>query len=169
MTPGWAVGFPWPSIKAAATKWSLDPLLVAAFIGTESGGLASRTRYEKGFRWLVEPAKFAANLGITEETEVIAQAHSYGLMQVMGGTARGLGYSGFLVDLCQVDLGLLWGCNYLSHCMARWPVLEEAISAYNAGSPRDQNKDGQLDNHSYVAAVLGRLEELRDAVAKPLA
>lgn len=162
--PRWAASFPWDAIRRVAALHALDPLLVAAVIKVESSGQAFATRYEKAYRWLVTPSQFAQDLGISLDTEVIAQAHSYGLMQIMGGTARGLGFTGYCVELVGVELGLEYGCRCLAHCVDRFRPLEHSIAAYNAGSPRDVAPyDGVLDNQPYVDRVLKHLAELNEA------
>ncbi len=164
--PAWSHAYPWAALTDAALRHGLDPNLVAAIIAGESSGQRFATRYEKGFRWLSKPQEHALNLGLSLDTEVIAQSHSYGLMQIMGGTARGLGFDGYCVELVGVDEGLEWGCKYLATCLARFTPLEHAIAAFNAGSPRDvAPHDGVIDNMPYVQGVLKRLAEL-DAAAK---
>ncbi len=159
--PLWAAALPWDLIRRVAARHALDPLLVAAMIQVESGGQEAATRYEPGYRWLSEPERWARELGISKDTEVIAQAHSYGLLQIMGGTARGLGYTGYCAALIGEELGLEWGCRYLARCFDRFHSSELAIAAYNAGSPRDvAPKDGRIDNQAYVDKVLARLADL---------
>lgn len=171
MMPNWYNELPLESIRRIAHKHALDPLLVAAFCQVESSGKAAATRYERGYRWLVDPTKHARTLGLTFDTEVIAQSHSYGLMQVMGATARSLGYTDYCSLLVDVDRGLEYGCAYLARCLDRYKSMDRGIAAYNAGSPRDAAPvDGVLDNQGYVDKVLARLEELAAAYfAKPLA
>lgn len=160
--PHWAMGFPWEVISRVAASKLLDPLLVGAFVSVESSGVAAATRYEKGYRWLSQPERHAKALGITFDTEVIAQSHSYGLLQIMGGTARGLGYVGYLSLLIEVERGLEWGCEYLAALRAKYTKLEDVIAAYNAGSPRDVAPlDGKVDNHEYVRKVLDRYLALK--------
>ncbi len=162
--PPWAQALPWDAIVRVAGRHGLDPQLVAAFCRVESSGQRYATRFEKNYRWLSDPQVHARELGLSFDTEVVAQSHSYGLMQIMGATARSFGFKGYCVELCNVDDGLEYGCRYLGHCIDRFRPLEHAIAAYNAGSPRDvAPADGVLDNQAYVDKVLKSLAELSGA------
>jgi soluble lytic murein transglycosylase-like protein len=156
----WAMGYPWALIESAAKVKGLDPLLVAAFVRQESGGVAGKTRYEKNYRWLCKPEVYAASLGITVDTETIAQMHSYGLIQIMGGTARSLGYNGYLAELVDPLKGLLWGCDFLATLKAKYGDLGKVAAAYNAGSPRLE-PDGEYINEAYADAIASNYAALK--------
>lgn len=160
MMPAWAMTLPWPEITAAAEKNKIPPVLVAAIVMVESSGQPHAMRFEPHFRWLKDPKYYAGRLGITVETETALQKMSFGLMQIMGGTARGLGFDGYLTELTNPRENLKWGCQYLAQHFARYP-WHEAIAAYNAGSPRYE--DGRLVNVAYVDKVLKRVNDLKGA------
>lgn len=82
-------------------------------------------------------------------------------MQLMGGTARGLGFEGHIAELVDPATGLEYGCRYLAKQMTRYPAIPHAIAAYNAGSYRDSNGDGFADNQDYVDKVMGFWNELK--------
>lgn len=169
MITAWAAHFPWDPIRAAAGARGLDALLVGAFVGQESEGVALKTRYEKNYQWVVKPDVYAASLGITVATEMLAQMHSYGLMQIMGGTARSLGFNGYLAQLVDPAVGLHWACDYLSLLKAKYGKIQDVIASYNAGSPRDvAPADGIVDNHAYVDGVLAKYAELQRDSARVL-
>lgn len=166
MISPFALHFPWPVIQGAAINHALDPLLIAAFIGVENQlGISAVTRFEKDYRWLVKPEFYAGSLGISLATEIMAQSHSYGLMQIMGGTARSLGYHGYLSQLIDPAAGLHYACDYLVSLMGRFPKIEDAISAYNEGSPHDNDHDGKVDNHEYVDHVMRNYAKLKQDAA----
>lgn len=106
----------WPNIdkydaeiKAAADKYGILPDLVKAMVATESAFKPDAVRQEP-------------------------QIHdaSYGLLQVLTGTAADLGYS--QADLQTVQGGLDAGCKYLAHLFAEFNGDEaKAIQAYNEG------------------------------------
>lgn len=163
LIPGWVISLPWDLIQAAAKEFRLDPRLVGAIVMTESGGKHQVTRYEPGWKYFHGPRIHAENLGITEQTESIHQATSYGAMQVMGAVARELGFVGHLPTLIDPKLGLYYGCRKLRDLWVKYPEEEDAIAAYNAGSPR-KTPGGQYVNMVYVDKVSGYLRELRKLV-----
>lgn len=147
---------PWDAIEAACEGRPFSAKLVAAIVQVESGGVRWRTRYERDFRYTVSPREFARRLGITELTEEIHQKTSWGLMQVMGGTARDEGFQGHLTSLVEVSEGLYWGCTYLERKWDRYNgSIPEVVSAYNSGHAV---KFGEwFSNQEYVDRVLSLL------------
>ena len=103
-------------------------------------------RYEPGYRWLVgDPASLTP-------TERVGQMCSWGVMQVMGGVARGYGFLEPFPRLCEAIVGLNYGCKHLMHYYTQYQDWTTAIACYNAGSPR-VNDQGQYINQSYVDSV----------------
>lgn len=141
----------------------IDPQLLAAIVMVESGGRTFATRYEPGTdRYLTALTKWARATGVTDSTERVGQMTSWGLCQVMGFTARELGFKGLFPELCQSELGLEFGCRYLKRQQARFAegpregVLgfdEAVVVSYNAGSPRRRDDDGRWVNQGYIDAV----------------
>lgn len=167
MIPNWAMYLPWREIAKAAEAHNLSPLLVAAMVHTESAGETNATRYERGYKWFVDPGSHARRLGLSHDTEVIAQATSFGLMQVMGGTARGMGFDGYIVELLIPSVGLDWGCRYLAKQIGRYEDETKGIAAYNAGSARYTDDDKtEFLNQDYVDKVLRRVRVLKGQETK---
>lgn len=139
----------------------LTPDLVMSIIYKESHGNPYAMRYEPAFnKWLLNQLtteNFKYHSGaISRETEIKARSTSYGLMQVMGQTARETGYEGtFLSELCEPEVGIYWGTLYLSKLLTKYGNIEEAVAAYNAGSPR-RGQGGNFVNQAYVDAVLAK-------------
>jgi soluble lytic murein transglycosylase-like protein len=104
-------------------------------------------RYEPTYRWLVGDK---LNMSLTERH---TQMCSWGLMQVMGGTARELGLTGYLSQLCDPETGVQYGCRYLRRLFERYQIWDDAIAAYNAGSPRRVGPT--YVNQGYVDKVNG--------------
>lgn len=76
--------------KAAAVAHNLPPALVCAVAEWESGGWQPfAMRYEPAFERRYDPVD-----ATKQPTEHYARAVSWGLMQVMGETARELGFTG---------------------------------------------------------------------------
>lgn len=152
-----------PLIDRAAAAHGLDPALVRAVVAAESGGDTFAIRYEPRFfdRYVQSDPTVKARTPCTLETEKRARATSWGLMQVMGSTARGLGFDrAFLSRLSDPETGLEYGCRYLARLAGLhrqrlgWPGV---VAAYNAGSPR-LDAQGDYVNQAYVdniARLLG--------------
>ncbi len=142
-------------IDAAAEAHGLPPGLVMAVVQVESNGRPWAMHYEPAFF-----ERFVAGKGVmayspcSQATEERLRAFSLGLMQLMGQTARELGFQGvYLTELCDPVVGLEWGCQYLSRKVARYQGnLECAVAAYNAGSAR-RLQNGAWANQDYVDKV----------------
>lgn len=161
MVPPWAMRYlPTNLISQQAERYNLDPFLVAAIVWKESRGDSFRCRYEPDYNknYLVDVHKFAKRNIISRETEKLQQMTSWGLMQVMGGTARWLGFEKAIPKLSTPACGLEYGCKYLSVQKKRYTNMPDLISSYNAGSVRMD--DGKYSNQNYVDEVLGYYREL---------
>ena len=160
MVSAWILSLPWAEINLVSKKHEINPKLVGAIVMQESAGSACATRYEMDYRWLYKPEIFAPMNNISRMTETNQQKTSWGLMQVMGGVARELGYEGPLVGLCKPKIGLHYGIKKLLELKKRYgDNIENVIAAYNAGSPR-RNEAGDYVNQYYVNSVLKYLKEL---------
>ena len=162
--PVWAMKLPWDAITSTAYGHELSPKLIAAIVQTESRGDNFATRFEPKWKWFIDPEQrkaVAKDLGITLATEEIHEAMSWGLMQIMGGTARSaLNYLGPLPAVCEIELGLELGCQYFKILCDRHGSIEEAIVSYNAGSPREDKATGKWVNQAYLDKVQSYLREL---------
>ena len=118
--------------KSAAQKMQLDPALVCAVVEQESEWNTWAIRVELEFyKKYVQPM----NLSDTEE---YARSFSWGLMQIMGETAREFGYKGrFLSGLCDPATGLQYGCLKLRRCLYKHSGAFDALLAYNGGGNTD--------------------------------
>lgn len=136
-------------MKTIATDHLIDPKIVDAIITIESAWNPDAIRYEPDFRYTTSCPIHAKANGITEKTEERLQMFSFGLMQIMGATARLLGFEGTLLDLVDVETNIVWGCRYLKSQQKRYNVLSDVVAAYNAGSAK-RNEDGRYKNQDYV-------------------
>ena len=124
-------GKPWAAaIEKAAKDAGVDPKLVAAVAWTESGF----------------------------KPDAVSGAGARGLMQLMPGTARGLG-----VDPANPTQNLAGGARYLAEQLDRFGSVDLALAAYNAG-PGAVAKHGGIppyaETRGYVTRVLDRLRTL---------
>lgn len=133
-------------------KHGLNPSLVEAVISVESGGDTWASRFEPGWKWYLNPIKWAKITRRSKATEVVHQATSWGLMQIMGTVAREEGYKGSLPALCIPERGLEYGCRKLKKLLDKHIEIEKALSAWNTGRPN--TKVGK----QYAAKVISRIK-----------
>ena len=108
-------------------------------------------RPEPAYRWLVGNP--------TEPKEIIGQKSSWGPMQVMGATARELGFTGEFSELFDYATGIKYGMLHLRRLNQRYDNWPDVISAYNAGHVK--RVDGKYVNQAkYVDPVLRYWNEL---------
>jgi len=119
-------------ISKAAKKYDLDPAFIKAVISAESG--------------------FNPNAK--------SHAGAMGLMQLMPGTARGLGVTDSFNPAQNVD----GGCKYLRIQLDRFGDVKLALAAYNAG-PGNVNKYGGVppfaETQKYVEKVLAKWDDYK--------
>ncbi len=159
-SPDWAQNLPWKLIQSTAHQYQMDPHLIGAIIHQESRGRSCAMRYEEDYRYLKDPVRLAKEMNLDPNEEETNQKTSYGLMQIMGGLARDLGYKGDLAKLCNPRLNLRLGARQLKVLHKRFGSVELALAAYNSGTPQF-TKSGKLKNERYVQSVLAFYEELR--------
>jgi soluble lytic murein transglycosylase-like protein len=145
-------------VQAVAQEMGQDVGLALAIARVESSGNPLAARYEPHYRWTLTPEKFAKAIMITEETELMFQKTSLGVMQVMGALARELGFRGHLTGLCYPEIGARYGVMQLEKLWLRYNNIEDVIAAYNAGSPRKSN--GVYVNQNYVDKVMADYRKL---------
>jgi len=118
-------------VDTIASQYRVDPNLVKAVIKHESN-------------WDVNASRYEAHLNDS----------SWGLMQVLLKTAKWiLGNDKLTIqDLIKPEVNITAGAKYLGSLLAKYGNAEDAIAAYNAGSPR-RNKDGAYVNQAYVNSV----------------
>jgi soluble lytic murein transglycosylase-like protein len=132
--------------SSQARSYGLDAALVCAVCEQESSWNPWAIRYEPEFylRYLLP---LAVSGKLDDATEARARAFSWGLMQVMGETAREHDYAGHLAALCDPGTGLAIGCRVLAAKMAEAQGdVERALLAWNGGADPD-----------YPARVLARM------------
>jgi len=107
-----------------AKKYDLSPNLIRATILVESGGNSNAYRFEKRLN-----------------------DASYGLGQILSGTARGLGFKGNLQDLYDPDVSIDLIGKYYKRVIEKYGNLpiENLVRAYNTGSPQGQPYPGHLE------------------------
>jgi len=134
-------------VVSMAASYQLPVVIVRAMVAHESaGGIPYAARFEPDFyeRYLKgETPDFRPEF-CSLETERIGRATSWGLMQIMGETARCIGFRGWFGELCTPAVGLEWGCRYLRRLADKyladggWPTV---MRAYNGGPGNRHDMD----------------------------
>lgn len=117
--------------REVAARRGVDPATFCALVHRESGWNTWATRYEPAFY-----DRYVASMTGLTQTEMRTRATSFGLGQVMGQTARELGFANpWLAELCDPAIGLdLAACKF-HRCVVQHPGdLRGALLAYNGGS-----------------------------------
>ena len=136
--------------KRIAKNFKLDPLLVCSVIEQESNWNPWAMRYEPGF-FAKYVAGFYTNNKISA-SEAYARGFSWGLMQVMGQTARENGVTlPFLCQLCEPEAGVSIGCTVFAKKLeGTGGDVVKALLAWNGGA-----------NKNYPIEVLKRRDNYR--------
>jgi len=151
-------------VTVAASQAELPPELVLAIIEAESSGNRYATRYVSAYPWTRMQAKRPANC--TADTESVHQRTAWGLMQVMGGTARQMGFEGCLPELINPETNVRVGVAYLSMLNSLHGEkhgIDGVIAAYNQGAPR-KSQDGKYQNQEYVNKVKALMTKYKEIV-----
>lgn len=116
-------------VRAKAVALGLDPALACALAETESGWNTWALRYEPAFYSHYESSQ---NLPPTEKN---ARATSWGLFQVMGETARSVGFKGDIPSICDPEVGIDVGLQVWQKklTLAKGDV-NKALLFWNGGS-----------------------------------
>lgn len=122
---------------------------MCAVIEQESSWDTYAIRYEHDFY-----ERYIKKLPNLTPTEAQSRSISWGVMQVMGQTAREAGFDGkFLAMLCDPAVGIDIGCKVLRSKIGHSPNIEAGLLRYNGGG-----------NPVYAAQVLARKEKYIDTV-----
>lgn len=136
--------------RTTALAHSLDRALVCAICEQESKWHPWSYRFERAFF-----AKYVAPLytkGIISASEAYARAFSWGLMQVMGETAREMGFAAdYESELCDPAVGLDWGCIVLTKKLQKaGGEITKGLLYWNGGS-----------NPLYPGEVIARMDHYK--------
>lgn len=145
-----------PLVKAKAQRNQLDWRLLDAMVSVESSYIPELMKYEEGFTSRVIPSQFAQINRIDVATESQLEKFSYGLGQIMGGTARGYGYSHPLTRLLDPEINLDWVCRHLLELHKKYTFMNDIISVYNCGSLKKDPNGRYIKNQKYVDEVISR-------------
>ena len=141
-------------IVSTARGAQVPPELVLGIIEAESGGDPRVARINSTYPYTMMQAKRPAMCSV--DVERIFQKTAWGLMQVMGATARELGFEDWLSELVFPETNIRLGIEFLGRKMSQYldrDGIEGVVAAYNGGAPR-RRPDGKFVNQSYVDKVM---------------
>lgn len=148
-------------IYRIALETNVDALLISAIVIKESGGNRWAQQYQPDYPYVHKVSEFARAIGCSYTTELHMQRTSWGLMQIMGGTARSLGFRGWFGELLDPETNLRFGARYLVQLKKTYGLETDVISSYNQGQPF-RTLEGKYKNQEYVDDILkikGRLKQ----------
>lgn len=115
------------AINGLANRHKVSQSLILAVVWQESGCNPNAARFEPHvYHW-----PLVVKLADGHEAERRFLASSYGLMQVLGVTARGMGYYGAPWEFKVRSLA--YGVRYLHGNYNQWGSWNHAIASYNGG------------------------------------
>lgn len=153
-------------IVSTARGAQVPPELVLGIIEAESGGDPRAARINSTYPYTMMQAKRPAMCSV--DVERIFQKTAWGLMQVMGATARELGFDGWLSELVVPETNVRLGIEFLGRKMSQHlerDGIEGVVAAYNGGAPR-RRPDGKFVNQTYVDRVMEAAKRFEAVVSK---
>lgn len=153
-------------IVSTARGAQVPPELALGIIEIESGGDRYAAKINPTYPYTMMQAKRPA--GCSVDVERLFQKTAWGLMQVMGATARELGFDGWLSELVVPETNVRLGIEFLGRKMSQYferDGIEGVVAAYNGGAPR-RRPDGKFVNQTYVDRVMEAAKRFEAVVSK---
>lgn len=129
-------------VTREALKHQVPFDIIIAMICQESGGDRWAVRYEQAFfsRYIASKDRGSLLGFIPRETkctlmtEKFLRANSFGLMQIMGETAREIGFKGPLLSLTVPSINVALGCQYFAAKLKQHGGdVDKALLSWNGG------------------------------------
>jgi soluble lytic murein transglycosylase-like protein len=151
-------------IRQVAIEKNIDPVLLAAIVMVESSGNTNAKHFEQRYRlnsFLISQAKLnSVQFGHSFHLELKNTQTAWGLMQIVGGTARSmLHFKGPLPKLLDARVNLRLGSDFILLLKSKYKRKTDVISAYNQGQPF-KYPNGKYKNQEYVNKVLRMKERI---------
>lgn len=146
------------AIKTAAERHEVEEAIIRAFCGVEGQNFVFAYRVDHS---ILVNQYWYAKLLTDEERPHKKYWASYGVMQILYGLAKALGYTGPAEGLFDPVVNVDLATKHFKACLITHTVFKRAISAYNYGHHawHDTNKNGVHDlnedykNQAYVDKV----------------
>jgi soluble lytic murein transglycosylase-like protein len=112
-----------------ASGMGLYPIIILGICERESSWNPWAMRFEPAFK-----SKYIDPMHLPEP-EATLRATSFGLMQLLGESAREMGYKDNLQELVDPEINLMWGCRWFEKkLVVASGVLADALQDWNGGS-----------------------------------
>jgi soluble lytic murein transglycosylase-like protein len=137
-----------------AAHHGLDPALICAIIAQESAWNPHAIRYEPAFFTKYVAPLFTNNkVAPPTNTEAHSRAISWGLMQVMGQSAREMGFAGqYLSELCDPAVGIEVGCTLFAYKLRiAAGNISQALRFWNGGANPNYSAEVESRMASYLS------------------
>lgn len=151
-------------ILKESETFEVSPELVAAIIYQESYRAVRKLsiaifaiRYEDGFyaRYIANKTLVGENPNFTQVsrvTEMRARAISWGLMQIMGQTAREMGYGEpYLSALVNPEVNIHYGTKYLASRLRRFGAID-GVRAYNGSIKNPDTEKYRIEVEGHISS-----------------
>jgi soluble lytic murein transglycosylase-like protein len=145
-------------IDDKAKQYGIDSALVKAIVEVESSWVETAFRFEKSLyeKYIQKPDSFKVVPPETLDSTLVLLSSSLGLMQLLGSTARSIGFNQRLSALFNPEDNIDVGCRYLAMLWKNYYSkygIKGVISAYNGGKPLVKD-DWTYVNQEYIDKVL---------------
>jgi soluble lytic murein transglycosylase-like protein len=122
-------------ITNAARRNHISADLIAGIAMQESSGKPWAMRAEEGFfnHYIKDKPLNGFQGELWDEYERAMRSCSFGLMQVMGNTAREFGFQGHLHELLEPVKSVNWGTKIFAHHLHETQDTIKALLRYNGG------------------------------------
>ncbi len=151
-------------LSVYSEQFRLDLNLLKAISIRESNKHNFKVRFEPHIAEarLWYPRQWAEKLIISYDTECVLQKLSWGPMQILGSTARWMGYEDDLTKLVCPEFSLLYSAKYMRWLSDRTHGDESRlIASWNGGLGVKKTSGGMWANQRYVDGVYKELLKLR--------
>ena len=153
-------------IVSTARGAQVPPEVALGIIEIESSGDPYAAKINPTYPYTMMQAK--RPVGCSVDVERMFQKTAWGLMQVMGATARELGFDGWLSGLVVPETNVRLGIEFLGRKMSQYferDGIEGVVAAYNGGAPR-RRPDGKFVNQTYVDRVMEAAKRFEAVASK---
>jgi soluble lytic murein transglycosylase-like protein len=145
-------------IDDKAKHYGVDSALIKAIVEVESSWVETAFRFEKSLyeKYTQKPDSFKVVPPETLDSTLVLLSSSIGLMQLLGSTARSIGFNQRLSSLFNPEVNIDVGCRYVAMLWKNYYSkygLKGVISAYNGGKPLVKD-DWTFVNQDYIDKVL---------------
>jgi hypothetical protein len=145
-------------IDDKSKRYGIDSSLVKAIVDVESSWVETAFKFEKSLyeKHMQKPDSFKVVPPENLDTTLVLLSSSIGLMQILGSTARSIGFNQRLCSLFTPEINIDIGCRYLAMLWKNYynkHGIKGVISAYHDCKPLIRD-DWTFVNQDYIDKIL---------------